>query len=206
VTEAKRRLKIPIIAMVRPRGGGFCYSEAEFATMQHDARAMLEAGAAGIVCGILNADGTIDVARNRRLCEIAGKHQSVFHRAIDVTPDPFRALEQLIDLGFTRVLTSGQQDSLPEGVDLIRRLVESAGDRIEIMPGGGIKPYAIPEILRVTGCNQIHVAAWKTHRDPSCELRPQVSFGGALYPPENRYDITDREVISSVANQVAGND
>ena len=203
VIEAHRRLKIPIIAMVRPRGGGFCYTEAEFAAMQHDARAMLEAGADGIVFGILNPDGTIDVERNRVLRDIAGRRQSVFHRAIDVTPDPFRALEQLIDLGFTRVLTSGQQDSVPEGLDLIRRLVEHAGDRIEIMPGGGIKPYAIPEILRVTRCRQIHVAAWKPQHDPSCEGRPQVTFGGALYPPENRYDITDRDVIATVAKTVA---
>ena len=203
VIEARRRLKIPIIAMVRPRGGGFCYTEAEFAAMQHDARAMLEAGADGIVFGILNPDGTIDVERNRVLRDIAGRRQSVFHRAIDVTPDPFRALEQLIDLGFTRVLTSGQQDSVPEGLDLIRRLVEHAGDRIEIMPGGGIKPYAIPEILRVTRCRQIHVAAWKPQHDPSCEGRPQVTFGGALYPPENRYDITDRDVIATVAKTVA---
>ena len=203
VIEARRRLKIPITAMVRPRGGGFCYTEAEFAAMQHDARAMLEAGADGIVFGILNPDGTIDVERNRVLRDIAGRRQSVFHRAIDVTPDPFRALEQLIDLGFTRVLTSGQQDSVPEGLDLIRRLVEHAGDRIEIMPGGGIKPYAIPEILRVTRCRQIHVAAWKPQHDPSCEGRPQVTFGGALYPPENRYDITDRDVIATVAKTVA---
>ncbi len=203
VIEAKRRLKIPIIAMVRPRGGGFCYTEAEFAAMRHDARAMLDAGAAGIVFGVLNADGTVDIERNRALRDIAGNHQSVFHRAIDVTPDPFRALEQLIELGFTRVLTSGQQDSVPEGLDLIHRLIEHAGDRIEIMPGGGIKPHAIPEILRVTKCRQIHVAAWKAQRDPSCESRSQVTFGGALYPPENRYDITDRDVIAGIARTVA---
>ncbi|MGE5110069.1 MAG: copper homeostasis protein CutC [Acidobacteriaceae bacterium] len=203
VIEARRRLKIPIIAMVRPRGGGFCYTQAEFAAMQHDARAMLDAGAEGVVFGILNPDGTIDIERNRVLREIAGSHQSVFHRAIDVTPDPFSALEQLISLGFTRVLTSGQHDSVPEGLDLIRQLIERAGDRIEIMPGGGIKPYAIPEILRVTRCRQLHVAAWKPQHDPSCEGRLQVTFGGALYPPENRYDITDRDVIASVAKAVA---
>lgn len=202
VIEARKRLNIPIIAMVRPRGGGFCYTEAEFAAMQHDARAMLEAGADGIVFGILKPDGTIDVERNRVLREIAGKKQSVFHRAIDVTPDPFHALEQLIELGFTRVLTSGQEDSVPEGIDLIRQLIERAGSRIEIMPGGGIKPRAVPDILRVTGCKQIHVAAWKPQHDPSCEGRPQVTYGGALYPPENRYDLTDKDVIAGIAKAV----
>jgi copper homeostasis protein len=204
VIEANHRLKIPIIGMVRPRGGGFCYTEAEFAAMQHDARAMLDAGAAGIVFGILNPDGTIDIERNRVLREIAGTKQSVFHRAIDVTPDPFPALEQLIELGFTRVLTSGQQDSVPEGIDLIRQLVERAGSRIEIMPGGGIRAHAVPDILRVTGCKQIHVASWKAQHDPSCEGRPHVTFGGALYPPENRYDLTDRNVIAGIAKAVKG--
>jgi copper homeostasis protein len=204
VIEARKRLKIPIIAMVRPRGGGFCYTEAEFAAMQHDAKAMLDAGADGIVFGILKPDGSVDVERNRKLREIAGKKQSVFHRAIDVTPDPFQALEQLIEIGITRVLTSGQEDSVPEGLDLIRELVGRAGVRIEIMPGGGIRPHAIPEILRVTGCRQIHVASWKPQRDPSCEGRPQVTFGGALYPPENRYDLTDRDVIAGVAKLVRG--
>jgi copper homeostasis protein len=204
VIEARKRLKIPIIAMVRPRGGGFCYTEAEFAAMQHDARAMLDAGADGIVFGILSPDGSIDVGRNRVLREIAGTKHSVFHRAIDVTPDPFRALEQLIELGFTRVLTSGQEDSVPEGIDLIRQFVERAGSRIEIMPGGGIKPRAVPEIVRVTGCKQIHVASWKPQHDPSCEGRSQVTFGGALYPPENRYDLTDRDVIAGIAKAVKG--
>lgn len=203
MVEARRRLKIPIIAMVRPRGGGFCYTEAEFAAMQHDARALLDAGADGLVFGILNPDGTIDLERNRALREITGSRQAVFHRAIDVTPDPFHALEQLISLGFIRVLTSGQQDTVPEGLDLIRRLTERAADRITVMPGGGIRPCAIPEILRVTRCRELHVAAWKAQHDPSCELRPNVTFGGALYPPENRYDVTDREVIASIAKQVA---
>src|SRR5512146_2653538 len=88
VIEARRRLKIPIIAMVRPRGGGFCYTDAEFAAMQHDARALLAAGADGIVFGILNRDGTVDLERNRVLREIAGSRQAVLHRAIDVTAAP----------------------------------------------------------------------------------------------------------------------
>lgn len=187
VIEAKKRLKIPVIVMVRPRGGGFCYTEPEFAAMQRDAESALAHGADGIVFGILNPDGTVDLDRNRRLREIAAGKQTVFHRAIDVTPDPFVALEQLIDLGFTRVLTSGQQPSVPEGLDLIQRLVERAGDRITVMPGGGIRPHAVADVIAKTGCKEIHVAAWKSQHDASCELRPQVTFGGALYPPENRY-------------------
>ncbi len=203
VIEAKRRLKIPVIVMIRPRGGGFCYTEPEFAAMRRDAEKALAEGADGIVFGILKPDGKVDVERNRRLRDIAGTKQAVFHRAIDVTPDPFHALDQLIDTGFTRVLTSGQQPSVPEGLDVISRLVTQAGDRITVMPGGGIRPAFVGEVLSRTGCKEIHVAAWKSQHDPSCEVRPEVTFGGALYPPENRYDLTDRDVIAGIAKTVA---
>lgn len=170
--------------------------------MQRDAEAAFAEGADGIVFGILNPDGTVDVDRNRRLRELAGKCESVFHRAIDVTPDPFRSLDQLIDLGFTRALTSGQEDSVPEGLDLIKRLIEHAGDRITVMPGGGIRPHAVQEVITRTRCRQIHVAAWKAQHDSSAEFRPQVTFGGALYPPENRYEITDRDVIARISETI----
>ena len=203
VIEAKRRLKIPVIVMLRPRGGGFCYTEAEFAAMQCDARMALAEAADGIVFGVLNSDGTVDRDRNRILCEIAGDKEAVFHRAIDVVPDPFDALEQLIELGFTRLLTSGQQPYVPEGLDVIRKLIERAGDRITVMPGGGIRPPFVPEVVARTGCSQIHIAAWKSQHDPSCEHHPQVTFGGALYPPENRYEITDRDTVHGIAKALA---
>ncbi len=202
--EAKRRLKIPVIVMVRPRGGGFCYTEGEFATMQRDAETAIDHGADGLVFGILKPDGTVDVDRNRRLREIAGTRQAVFHRAIDVTPDPFRALEQLIELGFTRVLTSGQQDLVAQGIELIAEMVRRADDHITVMPGGGIRPYEVEDVIRISGCREIHVAAWKSRHDSSAENRPHVTFGGALYPPENRYDITDRNVIAGVAGKIKG--
>src|ERR1700733_14428236 len=107
IHEAKLRLKIPVMVMVRPRAGGFCYTSAEMSTM--------ERGADGIVFGILTTDGKIDAPRSQRIRRLIGDKQSIFHRAFDVTPDPFEALEQLIDMGITRVLTSGQKDSVPQG-------------------------------------------------------------------------------------------
>lgn len=97
IQETKRRLTIPVMAMVRPRGGGFCYTAAEFATMERDAEAAIHSGAEGIVFGILKEDGRIDQRRTQRMRRIIGKRQAVFHRAFDVTPDPFKALDQLID-------------------------------------------------------------------------------------------------------------
>src|SRR3954454_11031010 len=150
--SARQQVRIPIMAMVRPRGGGFCYSDAEFATMERDAEAFVAAGADGLVFGIVNANGTIDKKRPRRLRDIAGAKQTVFHRAFDVTPDPLLAVDELIALGITRILTSGQQDTVSEGADLVRKLIQYAGDRIEILPGGGIKAYNVADVIARTGC------------------------------------------------------
>ncbi len=199
IQEAKQRLKIPVIAMVRPRGGGFCYTEAEMATMERDTEAALQSGADGIVFGVLQANGKIDTQRSQRIRRLIGTKQAVFHRAFDVTPDPFAALEELIDIGVTRVLTSGQKDSAPQGVELIRKLVERAGNRIEILPGGGIQPYQVREIASQTGCHQVHLTAWKTATDPSTHGNPEVTFGGALYPPEDRYQVTDASLVKEIA-------
>jgi copper homeostasis protein len=202
IQEAKRRLKIPVVVMVRPRAGGFAYSEAEMASMERDVEAAVEAGADGIVFGILQADGRIDLARCRRIRQLIGERQAVFHRAFDVTPDPYEALEQLVDLGITRVLTSGQKDSVPEGVELIRKLIERAGARIEILPGGGIQSWNVKEMIEKTGCRQVHLTAWKMVSDSSTQARQGITFGGALHPAEDRFQMTDAEMVRRLAGMV----
>jgi len=198
ILEAKARLKIPIVAMIRPRGGGFCYTDVEMAVMERDTVVAREQGADGIVFGILNADGSIDEERCRRIRKLLGDRQAVFHRAFDVTPDPFRALDQLIHMGFTRLLTSGQEDTAPEGVPLIKRLIEYADDRIEILPGGGIKLYSLRQVVEATRCKQIHLTAFKTQLDLSVRGRPFVTFGGALYPPEDQFQVGDRSLVERI--------
>jgi copper homeostasis protein len=173
IVEADRRLAIPFLAMVRPRGGGFRYSAPEFASMERD----------------------VELARGR---------ETVFHRAFDVTPDPFVALDQLVDLGITRVLTSGQKDSVPEGAPLIRRLLEHADGRIEVLPGGGIAAWNVRECVERTGCRQVHLTAFRSAVDPSTHARPQVAFGGALQPAEDRYDITDAALVSRLRSTLRG--
>ena len=202
--EAKARMTIPIMVMIRPRGGGFCYTAPEMATMERDTALAVEHGADGIVFGILNADGTIDEERCKRIWKLIGERQAVFHRAFDVTPDPFRALDQLVELGITRVLTSGQEDSVPEGVPLIKRLIEYAGDRIEVLPGGGIKPHNLRQVVESTGCKQVHLTAFKTQSDTSARGRPFVTFGGALYPPEDQYNMTDRHLVERIVQTLKG--
>src|SRR5215472_2296548 len=162
--EAKQCLKIPVMAMDRPRPAGFCYSTVEFAVMERDADLLLQHEADGIVFGILNADGTVDVPRTGVMRKRIGDRQAVFHRAFDVTPDPFRALEELIDLGVTRVLTSGQRNGAPEGSELIRQLIERAYGRMEVLPGAGITLQNVRDFVVKTGTTQIHMTAFAERR------------------------------------------
>ena len=199
IIEAKKRLNIPIMVMIRPRAGGFCYTKAEVAVMQHDAKLAVEHGVDGLVFGILTSDGSVDVDRCRRIIELSQGRQTVFHRAFDVTPDPLKALDQLIDLGFTRVLTSGQEKTAPEGIELISKLIVHAGDRIEILPGSGLRPHNIRAFVEQTKATQIHFSAFGQRLDSSMQNRPHITFGGALRPPEDRYDLIDRNIIKSVS-------
>jgi copper homeostasis protein len=204
IQEVKRRMKIPVMVMVRPRGGGFAYSEAEMTSMERDAEAAVENGADGVVFGILRSDGGLDIPRCKRIRRLIGKRQAVFHRAFDVTPDPHKALEQLVDMGVTRILTSGQKDSVAEGVKLIKKLIERAADRIEILPGGGIQAWNVKEIVERTGCGQVHLTAWKTAFDTSTQTRPAITFGGALYPAEDRYLVTDAKLVRQLSKILRG--
>ena len=176
VIEAKKRLSIPVIVMIRPRGGGFCYTDAEMAVMLHDARLAVEHGADGLVFGILNKDGTVDKDRCRQIVELVGRKEAVFHRAFDVTPEPLEALDQLAELGFKRILTSGQAPTVPQGAELIKELIDYAGDRMEILPGAGILPHNVRQIVEQTGAKQVHLAAFEQRFDSSVHNRPNITL------------------------------
>lgn len=197
--ELARRVDIPIMAMVRPREGGFCYTEAEFATMLADTRALLAAGADGIVFGCLHPDGTVDRERCAAMLEIIGAKESVFSRAIDVTPDWRAALDGLIDLGFTRVLTSGQAATAPTGTATLRAMREYAAGRIQILPGCGINPGNAAALLAETGCDQLHGSFKTWGLDISATHNPAVSFSGGTCPPEEQYPVTDPTAIRAAA-------
>ncbi len=198
IIEAKKRLNIPVMVMIRPRAGGFCYTQAEMAVMQHDAKLAVEHDVDGLVFGILTPVGSVDVERCKRIIEIARGRQTVFHRAFDVIPDPLKALDQLVDLGFTRVLTSGQEKTAPEGIELIKKLIVYAGDRIEILPGSGLRPHNIRAFVEQTKATQVHFSAFGQRLDSSMQHRLHITFSSALRPAEDRYDLIDRNIIKSV--------
>src|SRR5262245_27389881 len=185
--EARVLTQIPIIVMIRPRAGGFCYSETEFKVMQRDTESALAEGADGIAFGILNSSGAIDERRCREMKKLAGERQLVFHRAFDVVPDPISALDRLIDIGVTRVMTSGQEASAYNGAKNISSYIQRAAGRIEILPAGGINRFTVADVIRRTGCDQVHASLSTTRQDQSVIARPQVSFGGTLKPPEDEF-------------------
>ncbi len=149
---------IELSVMIRPRGGDFVYSDGEFATMERDLKFARELGADCVVFGLLTPDGEVDVPRTKRLLELAGGLETTFHKAFDAAADPFRALEDIIAAGCTRILTSGQGRTALEGVPVLRELVKRAAGRIEIMVGGGVNPGNAAELAE-TGVDALHFSA-----------------------------------------------
>jgi len=154
--EVCRKVDIPVIVMMRPRSGDFAYSKTEFEIMKKEIDNFLEIGVAGFAFGILNNNETIDEERCSQLVKAATGKECVFHRAFDFIPDPIRSYKKLNQIGFKRILTSGQKNTAIEGKGLIKNLIKSAGNSIEILPGSVINPSNVIELIESTGCNQIH--------------------------------------------------
>ena len=175
---AKRETNLPVMAMLRPREGGFCYTETEYRVCLEDAEALLKNGADGLVFGFLTADGRVDMERTRRVAELArdaGK-ETVFHRAIDVVPNWKEAVDQLAELEITRVLTSGQAPDVSDATDTIREMIDYAGDRIQILPGAGITMRNIQRVARETGASQLHVAVHRSCMDTSTVTHHSIVY------------------------------
>lgn len=158
----KSEIKIPIFAMIRPRGGDFCYTKDEIKVMERDIRLLGQAGADGFVFGALNSMGEVDMDLNRRLREAAGPKPCTFHRAIDVSADIFRSMEAITSLGFQRVLTSGGRDTVTEGLEIIAKMIEMSGDSVIVMPGGGTKPEHVERLAQLRHFKELHSSckAW----------------------------------------------
>lgn len=153
--------KQPVFPIIRPRGGDFLYTDKEFQVMQNDLMACKQLGFKGAVIGLLNSDGSIDTKRTKTLVEAAGTMEISFHRAFDRCKDPFKALEQLIEIGCKRVLTSGQVPNVGNAIPMIKQLVEQAGERIIILPGSGVRADNIATIVHQTGAKEMHSSARK---------------------------------------------
>lgn len=184
---ARARTTIPIVCMVRPRAGAFAYDEDDLETMRRDVAAFRDAGAQGVVFGVLTPQGAVDIERMRDLVERAGPLDTVCHRAFDLVPDPEATLEALISIGVTRVLTSGQQPASLDGAPLLRRLVTRAAGRLEVLPGGGVRAATVRQLVEATGAAGVHLGPQTTRPDASGAANPRLSFaspgsGAGEYP------------------------
>ncbi len=159
IKSAREKLVIDLYPIIRPRGGDFLYSDAEFEIMKTDISICKALNCEGVVIGMLNADGTVDKARCKELVERAYPLGVTFHRAFDRTIDPLKALEDIIDTGCERILTSGQRPNALDGADLISALIKQADNRIIIMPGSGVRSDNIAAIAKKTGAIEFHSSA-----------------------------------------------
>ena len=159
IKAARERLQIDLFPIIRPRGGDFLYSDAEFELMRTDVQVCKELGCDGVVIGILNADGTVDTKRCKELIALAYPLGVTFHRAFDRVNDAAKALEDIIDMGCERILTSGLQPTAFEAAEKIAALIRQADQRIIIMPGSGVRADNIIELAKKTGAVEFHTSA-----------------------------------------------
>jgi len=184
VELALEKSHLPVIAMVRPRESGFCYSESEFDTLLRDVRWLVEAGISGIAFGVLTEQGTVDVPRCQAVIEATtGQQDIVFHRAFDLVSDMTQGLQTLIDCGVHRVMTSGGKRTAWEGRHQIAQLQKQSAGQIEILAAGGIRVNHVSDLIKETGVQQIHAGLGGPHWDRSYQKDTQVNFYGD--PPEN---------------------
>lgn len=198
IEVARGLVSIGLHVIIRPRGGDFLYSDAEFDAMRLDIETARTAGADGVVIGLLTADGEIDVARTSELVQLARPMSVTFHRAFDVCRDPFEALERLISIGVDRVLTSGQRPDAISGAETIRKLVEAAGDRIVVMACGGIDEANAAEVASLTGAREFHFTAFENVESRMEYRNEAVAMGSEDAPSEYVRRVTSSEKVRAV--------
>jgi len=200
IALARERLRIPLVVLIRPRAGDFLYGELECEVMQRDIEACVALGCDGVVLGVLDADGRVDMPRCRALIAAAGKLGVTFHRAFDLAHDPLASLDTLIALGCERVLTSGAQASAIEGAGLIRQLVELSAGRIVVMPGAGVDAGNIGKLRELTGAREFHASAKRQH--PSA-MQSQPALLKDMQGGELRSDVEQVRGIVAALNSAA---
>lgn len=200
----KNNLPIPVHALIRPRGGDFIYYESEMDEIIESILYCRSIGVEGVVLGFLTPEGEVDVLKARKVLEHTEGLVTTFHRAFDMVINQEKALETIIDLGFDRILTSGGQQSMPEGVKQIANLVSKAENRITIMPGGGINENNIEDVIQYTGASEFHLSGKVVVKSP-IEYRNKAL---ELIKPEDihpyNYHQSSYEKIRRVVGKVKG--
>ncbi|WIH84414.1 copper homeostasis protein CutC [Brachyspira pilosicoli] len=199
---AREMVSKPIYAMVRPRGGDFCYNDIEFEIMKREIKLMKELKIDGIVFGILTKEGKVDKERCSKLLDLWGTNKATFHRAIDVSSNLNEACEDIISLGFERILTSGGEANVMSGIIKLKELVEKYNDKIIIMPGSGINERNIEYINDTIKANEYHMTANKTVESVMQYRNENVFMGASLRPPEFSVKYTDENKVKNIKSKI----
>lgn len=204
IAACKAAVSIPIFVMIRPRGGGFVYSDAEQDVMRRDAVIARELGADGIVIGGLHPDGTADLALVRLLVDGARGLPVTFHRAFDFTPDLRSALHSLADAGVQRVLTAGGASTAADGASTLAELVRQAGSRILVMAGGGVREDNVRDLISVSGVREVHVRLTRLTRGSAPMSGRELRVRKPLPEDETAWEETDEQRMRSFVRTVSG--
>ncbi len=175
IKAAREKLQIDLYGMIRPRGGDFLYSDEDYEIMKNDVRICKQLSCDGIVTGILTTDGKIDKKRCAALIELAYPLGATFHRAFDRVADPFEALEDIIELGFERILTSGLKPKAIDSTELLSQLIKQSDERIIIMPGSGVTAENIISIAERTGASEFHSSGSVSQESKMEYINPQMN-------------------------------
>ncbi len=200
----RQNLTIPMHVLIRPRGGDFCYSQAEFEVMKLNIAHAKALGADGIVSGVLKPDGNIDEQRTRELIQLSRPLSFTFHRAFDMLREPHTALETLVDLGADRLLTSGQEATAWEGILLLSEMVQQAQGRIIIMPAGGINAGNVGRIISQGMVQEVHASVRHSIDSPMQHRNNRVAMGSVGKVPEYERKTTSRESVQAIIAAIVG--
>jgi copper homeostasis protein len=203
LASVRKVVSIDVNVMIRPRGGDFCYSHGEIAAMERDISVAKQEGADGVVFGILNLDGNVDVELVQRLVQWASPMRVTFHRAFDMSSDLFQALRDLASTGVCCVLTSGGRQSVMEGAETIRRLVTTANSGIRIMAGGGVEAGNVAAVMEQTGVREIHASLRVAAPSPMRYRNKDVSMG-TLHGVEYQRFVVDRAMVKKMVQTMRG--
>jgi len=203
ISAVKARVTIPVFVIIRPRGGGFVYSDSEIDVMRRDIDHARQLGADGLVLGVLADDGRVDARRTRMLVAAAGDLPVTFHRAFDVTPDLGEALESVIGCGVRRVLTSGGAGTALEGAETIAGLVAKAAGRVHLIAAGSLREDAIRDVVRRSGVREIHVRGSKLVGTDGTVTSAPVRLRKPLPDDERAWEETDEGRIRAIVSLVS---
>jgi copper homeostasis protein len=202
IAACKEAVSIPIFVMIRPRGGGFVYSDAERDVMRRDVAAARELGADGMVIGGLRPDGTVDLALVRSLVRAAHGLPVTFHRAFDLTPDLETSVESLADAGVQRVLSAGGTSTALDGATTLAELVRRAGSRLTVMAGGGVREENVRNLVSVSGVREVHVRLTRVTRGEEPLAHGRLPVRKPLPEDEGAWEETDEQRVRSFVRTV----